>query len=223
MFSQVVSCLEGLPSNIFLGLHIFRFCHLCYITHSVFNYTANVPEDCNLWPSLSRNFLNSVTAKPDYRDQRTLTTAGFSWNVQYQPAVVAGSRSFLGLKADVMIICDVTMVFFAIQTISFTKINLVYETSVFTLALLTFQQPVQRTLKIIILLMANTQLTASLDLSKATNMMTVWNSEITFDKMNTVRICISEIYSTDRIRSIKSKRQSSRQNRHWRPTEGIDV
>jgi len=122
VFSQVVSCLESLPSNIFSGLHIFRFCHLCYITYTVFNYTANVPEDCNLWRSLSRNCLNSLTAKPDYRDQRTLTTAGFSWNVQYQPAVVAGSRSFLGLKANVMIICDVTMVFFAVQTISFTKL-----------------------------------------------------------------------------------------------------
>jgi hypothetical protein len=85
---------------------------------------------------------------------------------------------------------------------TFHKINLVYEMSVFTSALLTFQQPVQRALKIIILLMINTQLTASLEMSKATNMMTVWKSEITFEKMNTFRIRISEIYSTDRIRSI---------------------
>jgi hypothetical protein len=93
----------------------------------------------------------------------------------------------------------------------FHKINLVYETSVFTLALLTFQQPVHRTFKIIILLMANTQLKASLDVSKAAKMMKVWNSEITFDKMNTTRICTSEINSTDRIGSIKGKRQKTEQ------------
>jgi len=44
-----------------------------------------------------------------------------------------------------------------------------------------------------ILLMANTQLKASLDMSKAMNMMTVWNSEIMSGKMNTTEIYISEI------------------------------
>jgi hypothetical protein len=47
------------------------------------------------------------------------------------------------------------MVFFSIQTIRiFRKINLVYETLLFTLTLLTFQQGVKRTFKIIELLMA---------------------------------------------------------------------
>jgi len=48
-------------------------------------------------------------------------------------------------------------------------------------------------------------LTASLDMSKAPKMMTVWNSEITSDKMNKTQICTSEINSTDRIGSIKGK------------------
>ena len=48
-------------------------------------------------------------------------------------------------------------------------------------------------------------MTVSLDMSKATNTMTVWNSEIMSDKMNTTRICISEIKSKDRIGFIKLK------------------
>jgi hypothetical protein len=35
----------------FSGLHIFRFCHLCYIIYSVSNYIASVPEEFNLWRS----------------------------------------------------------------------------------------------------------------------------------------------------------------------------
>jgi hypothetical protein len=109
----------------FSGLHIFRFCHFCYITYSLFNYTMAVCLK-NATYDVHNHVIFSILLLPN---QFTVTTVHKL--LQISPGMSSNDlrcwlssqlRSFLGWKANVTIICDVTMVFFTILTISFTKL-----------------------------------------------------------------------------------------------------
>jgi hypothetical protein len=104
----------------FSDLHTFRFCYLCYIKYSVFIHCQ-----CS-WRMQLLTFTITQFSQFCYC-QTSLPWPRYNNYCRFLlecPLSICGvgCRSFLGWNANVTMICDVTMVFYSMQTISFTKL-----------------------------------------------------------------------------------------------------